>query len=363
MSTARSARAPFPGVLLCMLSLVMAIGPVVGSTVPTRFAMIGDFGVDNADELAVANMVRTNFQPDFVVSAGDNNYIGATRIDDAIGKYYHEFIGNYAGRFGSSASSNRFFPALGNHDWDNSTGFATHTNYFTLPGNERYYDFVRGPVHIFILNSDPHEPNGNTATSVQAQWFSNRIATSTSPWRIVICQDPPYSSTESLEWMRWPFEKWGASIVVSGDSHNYERIKNGKLTYVVNGAGGAGLAGFGSTIAGSAVRYEGHGAMLVTATDTNIIYEFWSSTAGGARIDRFIDQMPPPVAVARTAVQQLLLSWPTNGTEACVLESAKVMTSPAYWLTVTQTAVVIGAARTITLATTGQSVRFFRLRR
>jgi len=344
--------------------VALAIGSVAASTSPTRFAIIGDYGVNNADELAVANLVKTNFQPAFIVSAGDNNYLGAARIDDAIGQYYHDFIGNYAGRFGSGATLNLFFPALGNHDWDNSTGFAVHTNYFTLPGNERYYDLVRGPVHIFILNSDPHEPNGNTSTSVQARWFSNRIVTSTSPWRIVICQDPPYSSTESLEWMRWPFEEWGASVVVSGDSHNYERITRGRLNYVVNGAGGAGLSGFGFPIAGSVLRYNGHGAMLVAATTTNIVYEFWSTAGGGTLVDRFIDQMPPPVGVIRAKNQSLLLTWPAEGTEGCVLESAStVPCAPDAWLAVTQTPATFGGTRRLTLSTTGQAARYFRLRK
>ena len=30
----------------------------------------------------------------------------------------------------------------------------------TLPGNERYYDFVQGPVHFFVIDSDQNEPDG-----------------------------------------------------------------------------------------------------------------------------------------------------------------------------------------------------------
>ena len=348
------------------LTILLALGAVpLLAAPPTRFAIIGDFGVDNSNELEVANLVKTNFQPEFVVTVGDNNYLGAASIDEAIGKYYHQFIGNYAGSFGAGASSNRFFPALGNHDYYAATGYAAHTNYFTLPGNERYYDFVRGPVHFFILNSDANGPNGNTATSAQALWFSNRIASSTSPWRVVVCQDPPYSSTESLAWMRWPFEAWGASIVVSGDSHNYERIVRGELTYVVNGAGGNGLAGFGSPIAGSAVRYNGdHGAMLVTATATNIVYEFWSVAGGGTLIDRFTDQLMPPIAVTWVTNQYVLLNWRTNGTEGCVLQSANIMPCPpTSWVAVTQSPVIVGANRTVTLSTTGSAAKYFRLRR
>jgi tartrate-resistant acid phosphatase type 5 len=331
----------------------------LGDAATVRFAIIGDYGVNNADQLSVANLVKTNFQPEFIVTAGDNNYLGADNIDDAIGKYYHSFIGNYTGDYGAGASSNRFFPALGNHDWYSSGGYSAHTNYFTLPGNERYYDFVRGPVHFFVLNTDPNEPHGTSVSSTQARWFSNRIAASASPWRVVLAQDPPYSSSEGHAYMRWPFDDWGASIIVSGDSHQYERIMLNGFPYVVNGAGGAGLSGFGTPLAGSVVRYNAdHGAMLVTATHTNITYEFWSVAGGGTRIDRFV-QSTPRLSIVRSN-NFVRVSWPTNGADGCVLESANPISST--WSSVTQTPVLTGTRRVVTIQATNQA-KFFRLRR
>jgi tartrate-resistant acid phosphatase type 5 len=338
--------------LLAAASIATGLGGQV------RFAMIGDYGVDDANELAVANLVNTNFQPEFVVTVGDNNYLGGANIDDAVGKYYHQFIGNYSGAYGAGASSNRFFPALGNHDWESAGGYAAHLNYFTLPGNERYYDFVRGPVHIFILNSDVNEPDGNTATSPQALWFSNRINSSTSPWRVIITQDPPYSSTESLTWMRWPFEEWGAHVVVSGDSHQYERVMLDGFPYIVNGAGGAGLAGFGTPISGSTVRYNSaHGAMKVVATETNITYEFWSVANGGTLIDRFTQTVGPRLTIQRTN-NSMRVSWPTNGASGFVLQAASSVTGA--WTNVAQSPTVSGNRYSVTLGATGLRA-FFRL--
>ena len=342
--------------LLCTLTFSANIR---GANV--RFAIIGDYGVDNSNERDVANLVATNFQPDFIVTVGDNNYIGGANIDEAIGKYFHQFIGNYTGAYGAGASSNRFFPALGNHDWETASGYSAHTAYFTLPGNVRYYDFVRGPVHVFVLNSDPHETNGNTATSVQGLWFSNRLASSTSVWRIVVIHDPPYSSSESHAWTQWPYDAWGASVVVSGDLHHYERIMRNGFPYVVNGAGGAGIAGFGTPIAGSVVRYNAdHGAMLVKATSTNITYEFWSVAGGGTLIDRFTQAMPMLSAV-RVSNTMVRVSWLTNGAERCVLESANNMPA-SNWSPMTQTPQISGNRYTVTMNATGQT-RFIRLRR
>ena len=326
-----------------------------------RLAIVGDYGVDDANERAVANLVITNFQPEFIVTAGDNNYLGGANIDRAIGKYYHSFIGNYDGAYGAGASSNRFFPALGNHDWEDSRGFAAHTGYFTLPGNERYYDFVRGPVHFFIVNSDTHEPDGATASSEQATWLSNRLQAAVSPWRIVVAQDPPYSSTSPTTRMRWPFREWGASLVVSGHAHHYERMSVGGLPYIVNGAGGASLAAFGPTIGGSLVRYNAApGAMLVIGTKTNLVCEFWSIASGGTLIDRFTLESNLQLTIGIQA-DTMRISWPTNGAGGLALESAATLPSAA-WQRVAQTPSVSGGSNVVTLAATNQQ-QFFRLRR
>ena len=70
---------------------------------------------------------------DAIVTAGDNNYLdgAAETIDANIGQYYYEFIHPYTGAYGAGADTNRFFPSLGNHDW-NTTNAQPYLNYFTL---------------------------------------------------------------------------------------------------------------------------------------------------------------------------------------------------------------------------------------
>ena len=84
----------------------------------TRFAVIGDFGDDSTYQADVTTLVKS-WDPDFIVTVGDNNYdLGeAETIDANIGKYYQEFIGDYLGTYGPGSPTNRFFPTLGNHDW------------------------------------------------------------------------------------------------------------------------------------------------------------------------------------------------------------------------------------------------------
>src|SRR5688572_33070850 len=82
-----------------------------------RFGVIGDYGSAGEAEADVADLMK-GWGPDFIVTVGDNNYgeNTATVIDENVGRYFHEFIYNYAGRFGEGSPTRRFFPTLGNHD-------------------------------------------------------------------------------------------------------------------------------------------------------------------------------------------------------------------------------------------------------
>ncbi|MBL8098292.1 MAG: metallophosphoesterase, partial [Anaerolineales bacterium] len=94
------------------------------------FAVIGDYGLASQSTADVANLVKS-WNPDFIVTVGDNNYPNGTAetIDDNIGQYYSDFIYPYKGKYGSSATTQRFFPALGNHDWGGA-GTKPFTDYF-----------------------------------------------------------------------------------------------------------------------------------------------------------------------------------------------------------------------------------------
>jgi tartrate-resistant acid phosphatase type 5 len=243
-----------------------------------KFAVIGDYGLDGSAESDVSKLIH-GWNPDFIITVGDNNYAdgAASTIDANIGKYFHDFISPYVGAYGPGSDINRFFPTLGNHDWI-AKNAQPYLDYFTLPGNERYYDFVWGPVHFFALDSDEHEPDGVNKGSVQAAWLKQGLAASTSPWNIVYFHYPPFSSGSthgSITWMRWPFANWGANAVLSGHEHLYERLLVDGIPYFINGTGGGSLYDFGTPIPESQVRYSGNfGAMRVTASDTEILFEF-----------------------------------------------------------------------------------------
>ena len=286
-------------VLICALVATGSIlqsqsmaGPII------RLAVIGDYGTGTTSESQVASMVA-RWQPEFIVTTGDNSY-GSSPIDRNIGQFYSDFIGSYSGTYGDGSVMNRFFPSIGNHDYSDGAGINAYLSYFTLPGNERYYEFVRGPVHFFCINSNPEEPDGIVSTSVQAQWLQQRLASSLSPWKIVFFHHPPYSSSSrhgSTPVMQWPFEDWGVDAVLCGHDHTYERIlrddnnDTDSLVYFVNGLGGRPPYSFSSPIEGSAVRYNAaNGAMFVTASTSRLVLEFYAITPDttGELIDKTV---------------------------------------------------------------------------
>jgi len=151
----------------------------------TRFAVIGDYGLAGKPESDVAALIK-GWDPDFIITTGDNNYPDGMpeTIDENIGQYFHNYIYPYTGDYGEGSDTNRFFPSMGNHDWSITRG-KTYLDYFTLPGNERYYDFVWGNVHLFAIDTDGREPDGVGRSSVQGQWLKKELAASTSVWKIV----------------------------------------------------------------------------------------------------------------------------------------------------------------------------------
>ncbi len=242
-----------------------------------RFAVIGDFGSAGPVEDEVAQMVKKS-HPDFIVTTGDNNYPDglASTIEENIGQYYGDYLG-------------RFYPTLGNHDI--VRGYQPYLDYFHLPENERYYDFVKGPIHFFSLNSNPDEPDGITFDSKQAQWLQQKLLAATEPFKIVFFHHPPFTSGTvhgALEQMRWPFGDWGVDVVLNGHEHNYERIIHDSVTYVVNGLSGQpDIYSLGDRIKESKAGYDkDYGALFVEGDDAHLTFTF--RNIDGRLIDSFI---------------------------------------------------------------------------
>ena len=299
----------------------------------TTFAVFGDYGDESAAEADVAALVH-DLLPDWIATTGDNFY-GSGTYDDKVGQFYSRYLGAYPGSYGAGAPVNRFFPAIGNHDYSDPPGIADYLSFFTLPGagiptsntsgNERYYDFVQGPVHVFVVNSDGNEPDGITQSSTQAQWLQQQLAASTAPWQIVTLHHAPYSSSSnhgSNPTLQWPFGPWGADAVFAGHDHTYERLDVAGTPYFVTGLGGRSIYGFDLALPETDFRYNNdYGTVLARACEVGMEFEFFS--VSGGRIDDFAvgavcgTAFPPPLPpsaldASAASATEIDLAWNDN---------------------------------------------------
>jgi hypothetical protein len=128
-----------------------------------------------------------------------------------------------------------------------------------LGSNHSWYSYNWGNAHVTVIDSEqPYAPGTPQYNFVQADLAGAQSAR----WRIVADQRPPYSSSSAnsssvpaQQYLVPLFDQYHVALVLSGNSHNYERsnvLKGGAVvpagsagtTYVVSGGGGNGFNPF-----------------------------------------------------------------------------------------------------------------------
>lgn len=294
--TFASQREKIQRMMLILIFIVSLIGAQPAQAVQAAdntavFAVITDYGKLDAAQAAVATMVD-GWNPDFIVTAGDN-WQGNTMGEAGSTNSYENAIGNYygsggvsTGRVSRSYLNGDFYPVKGNHDYlAGSNRFEQYFSGLTPPipfvqhsGSARYYEFQRGPVHFFMLDSGPFPGNAPDLTTQQT-WLQNALAASTATWKIVVFHKPAYTggSHGNATDMQWDFDGWGADFVIAGHVHIYERIHRDGIVYFTAGAS-AGDVRSGTKI--GEAYYNGSGAMRVNASETSITFEYVPVSTG-----------------------------------------------------------------------------------
>jgi chitodextrinase len=296
------------------------------------FAAIGDFGGNAPGEAQNANNIAGE-GTSFIQTLGDNIYPTAGNPDPNFTTTYSDFDARFYKPFGAAVRGQAFFPANGNKEY---YGDGVFWDNFPMPGsNHSYYSYDWGDAHILVLDTEqPFGTGTDQFAFAQADLAANQGAT----WRIVALQRPPYSSTSAnsssvpvRQFLVPLFQQENVSLVLSGNSHNYERTHPlidsapaaGGITYIVSGAGGNGFNAFsGTPPAYSAFRestfYE-HVRVTVSPTslkvdairaDTNTVFDTTTITAPGSTP---ADTTPPtaPTGVSATAASssRVDVSW------------------------------------------------------
>jgi hypothetical protein len=220
------------------------------------FAAIGDFGGQSPGEAQnAANITGAGTQ--FIQTVGDNIYPAAGLPDPNFSTTYSDFDARFFKQFGAAVKSQAFFPANGNKEYYSNGEFWAA---FPMPGaNHSWYSYDWGDAHILVLDGEqPYAPGSAQYSFAQADLAAHQA----DAWRIVVSPRPPYSSTSAassskptLQYLVPLFEAQHVNLVLSGNSHNYERTfplagsvraTTGGITYIVTGGGGNGFNAFGT---------------------------------------------------------------------------------------------------------------------
>lgn len=150
----------------------------------------------------------------------------------------------------------RILPAPGNHEYYTPGAFAYYDYWADQAGPDRrgYYAVRSGNWLLLSLNSEIDSKPG----SPQSRWLSDTLAAATEPCILGFFHKPAYSlqrrdHNENAEVLFEQLQHAGATLVVSGHNHFYERTKplnhvgqvqqdTGTVSFVV-GTGGRGVSG------------------------------------------------------------------------------------------------------------------------
>jgi Calcineurin-like phosphoesterase len=226
-------------------------------------------------------------QPDLFVHLGDIIY-----SHDQLPAYQEAFFRPFADVLRSAP----LVATLGNHDmhtWAHPEFFRIFHTPEPLDPAENYTDFsftfTRGAIRFLVIDAfwQRWEPG-----SKKRAWLEKILAARSHPRTIVIIHNPAFTDeagvTESalIQKQLWPlFVKHGVAMIVSGDSHNYQRFKPVEgVTQVIVGTGGKSIR----PVAARRLAHheERFGFLLVKVVGTRIEGEFWAG--GDAPLDRFV---------------------------------------------------------------------------
>ena len=192
-----------------------------------RFLVKGDWGTGSSAQAAISTRMCASHAArpaSFILTTGDNFYSPDGTATRATFDRPEACL---------LATGLPWRATWGNHDIG---GTSTATR---LGSPKRWYSFAQGPLRVIVL--DGNQPS----SSAQLAFLRSTLEKAKEPVRVVSIHQPPYTaglhapSTTQQRLMVPIFRKHGASLVLSGHNHSYERIVNGGITYIVSGGGGA----------------------------------------------------------------------------------------------------------------------------
>lgn len=205
-----------------------------------RFIVYGDTRSHPDRHQQVAEAMAAEKNIDFVLHSGDV-------VSD--GRDLASWIPTYFGPAADLIARVPVYTAPGNHERNSPYYYA----YFDLPGNEQWYSFDAGDVHVISLDSNTAFDPG----SKQYGWLiSDLQANKDKQWKFVMLHHPTFTSGShgGVNGGGIPNEKgirdgqalfprlaamYGITAFFAGHDHAYERSVKDGVSYIVSGGGGA----------------------------------------------------------------------------------------------------------------------------
>ncbi|HNR18929.1 MAG TPA: metallophosphoesterase [Bacteroidia bacterium] len=214
--------------------------PLQGTNINTRLWFIGDHGTADQSPRNMRDAFLTytgSRRADLMFMLGDNAYANGTDAEYQVSTFQNQLEG--------VIKNVPLLPCAGNHDLDVASATNQTGPYFDIfsmftsaqggglaSGTEAYYSFNYGQIHFVCLESTT--ASFRQMNSPMMQWLQSDLAANTQKWTIVYWHHPPHSKgthdsdadIEEIE-MRQNFapiiEQYKVDLVLSGNSHSYER--------------------------------------------------------------------------------------------------------------------------------------------
>jgi len=227
------------------------------SGLPVRIALLGDsgFGEVLTSDLAQA---MAEMEPDIFIHTGDLVY-NAGREDTPVAAFQYKFFDTLSPILHQAP----VFPVVGNHELYDDARWNGRAYYYEvfppLPelvdsqdwlkvqeGNREWYRLSLGPLQLLFLNTQLFYTGH--LRGEQDQWLAERLADAAYQFNIPVFHVPPYTSGRHRldgtpvirSWVPL-FEADSVPLVLSGHDHNYERLFQNDVTYLVSGGGSTAL--------------------------------------------------------------------------------------------------------------------------
>ncbi len=221
--------------LLCGADYTFKTNPLPSARV--RICIWGDNRTDPVAHNRICEAMLTK-NPDMVINVGDVVSNGSV---------YDQYRTEFFNPASNLIRCTPFYVAIGNHEGEN----AWYYNYFSLPGDERYFAVDYGAAHFVFMNSNiSYIP----VISEQYTWVSDELASTASqsaPWLFVMLHHPPYSEgwdspgydgePNVRDYLVPVWELNDVDFVFAGHTHDYERGAKAGVNYIITGGGGSAL--------------------------------------------------------------------------------------------------------------------------